>query len=188
MYLVGIRDSHDLQQLFLLGGAICTSHCRSFSSANGSPGCLTSGFYITRKKDVEKNIKYSINIATTVFHSPLRKLHCYQYRAYLTQHLSSPALILAASFSWSHVECPQLDLLKIFNVKFVVKKVSMRLRTREWFTTSSAFIWGRKVDFRTVMAENIRVHRNYESIRRFGKPKISQEFATNHHIYVSPLQ
>lgn len=69
------------------------------------------------KKRVEKNIKYSINIATTVFHSPLRKLHCYQYRAYLTQHLSSPALIHVASFSWSRVVCPPLDLLKVFKRK-----------------------------------------------------------------------
>lgn len=44
-HLVGNRDSQDLQQLGRFGGAIWTSHCLSFSSAKGSPGCLTSGFW-----------------------------------------------------------------------------------------------------------------------------------------------
>jgi hypothetical protein len=43
-YLVGNLDNHDLQQFGRFGGAICTSHCRNFSKANGSPGCRTNGF------------------------------------------------------------------------------------------------------------------------------------------------
>lgn len=45
-YLVGNFDNHVLQQLGRFGGAIWISHCLNFSSANGSPGCLTNGFCI----------------------------------------------------------------------------------------------------------------------------------------------
>lgn len=56
-YLVGNRDSQDLQQFGRFGGAIWTSHCLSFSSARGSPGCLTSGFWW----DVNNKFYYVIN-------------------------------------------------------------------------------------------------------------------------------
>lgn len=37
-YLVGNLAIHVLQQLLRFCGAICTSHCRNFSNAIGSPG------------------------------------------------------------------------------------------------------------------------------------------------------
>lgn len=45
IYLVGNFDSHVRQQFGRFGGAIWTSHCLSFSNANGSPGWRTNGFY-----------------------------------------------------------------------------------------------------------------------------------------------
>uniref|UniRef100_A0A182S380 Uncharacterized protein n=1 Tax=Anopheles funestus TaxID=62324 RepID=A0A182S380_ANOFN len=42
--LVGNFDSQLRQQFGRFGACICTSHWRSFSSANGSPGWRTSGF------------------------------------------------------------------------------------------------------------------------------------------------
>lgn len=78
IYLVGNRDSQDLQQLGRLGGAMWTSHCLSFSSAKGSPGCLTSGFC------TEIEMIYFSTIHQNEFHSfqahisPLQTLHCYR--------------------------------------------------------------------------------------------------------------
>lgn len=65
-YLVGNFVIHLPQQLFRFGGAICTSHWRSFSIASGSPEWRTNGFcgtiknkhifHFAKKKNKNKNI------------------------------------------------------------------------------------------------------------------------------------
>lgn len=99
-----------LPQLFESHGVAWMSHKRFLHIC----ASIQKIYSLWKEKEEErKNIKYSINIATTVFHSPLRKLHCYQYRAYLMLHLSSPALTRVASFSSSLSEYPQHDLLLV---------------------------------------------------------------------------
>lgn len=105
-YLVGNLDHHVLQQLGLLGGCMCTSHCRSLSIAMGSPGWRTRGFYKWKQS-------YSGRLTAAKRHVPLRRWRCYRCPADRTPHPGWPVPFRVASSSCSPVECPQPCPLRV---------------------------------------------------------------------------
>jgi hypothetical protein len=112
-HLVGKRESHVLQQFLRFGGAICTSHCLSFSSAKGSPGCRTSGFCIKLKMTCEFFYAHSFwsNLLNKFCVLPLQMLHYYRYRVNPMLRLNWLALARVASSSCSLCVYRRLDLL-----------------------------------------------------------------------------
>lgn len=105
IYLVGNFDSHVRQQFGRFGGAIWTSHCLSFSNANGSPGWRTNGFcdneiYKNKLKSSSHSWRHLLIVQMNRTNLPLQMLHCCPCPINRMLHLNSPALVHVASFSY----------------------------------------------------------------------------------------
>lgn len=115
-YLVGNFVIHLPQQLFRFGGAICTSHWRSFSIASGSPEWRTNGFCGTIKKNKHIFHFAKKKTKTKTFECqndelPLRMWHCCRCPADPMQHPCWPVPVHVVSSSNFHVVCRQLGPL-----------------------------------------------------------------------------
>lgn len=123
-YLVGNRDHQVRQQLGLLGGCMCTSHCLSFSMAMGSPGWRTKGFYKWKQS-------YSGQVTAAERHVPSRRWRCCRCPAGRTPRPGWPVPSRAASSSYSPVECPQPCPLRVrMNDKRTGRQDRDKKRTR----------------------------------------------------------